>query len=124
VSDYLAASTLPVQPRNMRELRAWAGVRHVLSVQHASEVCADDDGVEACDKARGYAVTWDEVVEILADAIEVGEALTEISLRHALVAGLLDGRVPSSVDRAYLEARVEAYAEAIATVAAVPGVRA
>jgi hypothetical protein len=122
VSDYLGA-TLPEQPRNMRELRAWAGARHVLSVQHASEVCADDDGVEACDRARGYAVTWDEVVEILADAVEVGEALTEISLRHARVAAALDGRDLSSVDRPYLEASVEAYVEAIATVASVPGVR-
>jgi hypothetical protein len=121
VSDYLAA-TLPEQPRNMRELRAWAKTRVDLADAHVADMCPDDHGLDECTKARGCWSAWIWVLARLERAVDLAEAMRDVTAAHDRAASSLDDA--SDLDQLRLAAQVEVYAEALETVASVPGVRA
>jgi hypothetical protein len=115
---------LPEQPTNLRGLRTWAMGRSTTAVLHVVEVCADDDGLDQCAIARGCSDAWVDVLVRLDRAVDLGEADRRVRSDQDRALDALGDEDLTDVERLALQAAVEVYAEALETIAAVPGVRA
>jgi hypothetical protein len=115
-------SGLPEQPTNLRGLRAWAKTRVDLADAHVADMCPDDHGLDECTKARGCWSAWIWVLACLERAVDLAEAMRDVTTAHDQATSSLDDA--SDLERLRLAAQVEVYAEVLETIAAVPGVRA
>jgi hypothetical protein len=123
-----ARTSLPEQPRNMRQLRHCVGVRYADVQGRFEPIHVDDVGLREHAHYGGVATAWSRVTLITGRAVEVGEAaaavraeLASCGVALAALAEAVDGEF--SYELTSLAAQAEAYAEALETIAAVPGVR-